>query len=92
MSISFGVHLGRTSMCLAAEKDGKFDVIANEGGDFITPTVYGKFIDLSGLQFVLQIELRGSHIICFAFIFPNWTVLDFLNFLLKITVEIFFTF
>ena len=46
MSISFGVHLGRTSMCLAAEKDGKFDVIANEGGDFITPTVYGRLIGL----------------------------------------------
>ena len=40
-NISFGVHIGRTSMCLAAEKDGRIDVIANDAGDFVTPAMFG---------------------------------------------------
>jgi len=45
-------------MCLAAEKDGKFDVIANEGGDFITPTVYG-LLDGEVLCGIAAKQLRG---------------------------------
>jgi len=32
----FGIHLGNTNGCIALYKE-KFDVIANEGGDFVTP-------------------------------------------------------
>ena len=28
-------------MCLAAEKDGRFDVIANDAGDRVTPAIVG---------------------------------------------------
>ncbi len=28
-------------MCLSAEKDGKYDVIANDAGDRVTPAIYG---------------------------------------------------
>ena len=41
MPIAFGVHIGRTSMCVAAEKDGNVDVIANDAGDRVTPAVLG---------------------------------------------------
>ena len=41
MPISFGVHIGRTSMCIAAEKDGNWDVIANDAGDRVTPAILG---------------------------------------------------
>ena len=41
MPIAFGVHIGHTSMCVAAEKDGNVDVIANDAGDRVTPAVVG---------------------------------------------------
>ncbi len=39
MSAAFGIHFGATSACLAACKDGKVDIVANEAGDRVTPTV-----------------------------------------------------
>lgn len=41
MPVSFGVHVGRTSMCLAVEKDGRCDVVANDAGDRVTPAIVG---------------------------------------------------
>ena len=41
MPVSFGVHIGRTSMCIAAEKEGNWDVIANDAGDRVTPAILG---------------------------------------------------
>ena len=41
MPIAFGVHIGHTSMCVAAEKDSNVDVIANDAGDRVTPAVVG---------------------------------------------------
>ena len=40
-SVSFGVHFGRSSICLAVEKDGRCDVVANDAGDRVTPAVVG---------------------------------------------------
>ena len=31
-NVNFGVHFGRTSICLAVEKDGRCDVVANDAG------------------------------------------------------------
>jgi len=40
-TVSFGVHFGRSSICLAVEKDGRCDVVANDAGDRVTPAVVG---------------------------------------------------
>jgi len=45
-------------MCLAAEKDGRFDVIANDAGDFVTPTIYG-LLDGESLVGLSAKQLRG---------------------------------
>jgi molecular chaperone DnaK (HSP70) len=45
-------------MCLAAEKDGRFDVIANDTGDFVTPTIYG-LLDGESLVGLSAKQLRG---------------------------------
>lgn len=39
--ISFGIHIGSSSMCIAAQKDERIDVIANDAGDRVTPAIYG---------------------------------------------------
>ncbi|XP_071818058.1 heat shock 70 kDa protein 14-like [Apostichopus japonicus] len=39
MAASIGIHVGGTSSCLALEKDGKIDVVANDLGDRTTPAV-----------------------------------------------------
>ncbi|KAJ8046363.1 Heat shock 70 kDa protein 14 [Holothuria leucospilota] len=39
MAASIGIHVGGTTACLALEKDGKIDVIANDLGDRTTPAV-----------------------------------------------------
>lgn len=39
MAASIGIHVGGTSSCIALEKDGKIDVIANDLGDRTTPAV-----------------------------------------------------
>lgn len=41
MAVSFGVHVGQTSACLAVERDGRCDVVANDAGDRVTPAVVG---------------------------------------------------
>jgi len=38
-SVVYGVHLGNTSASLAISRDGKTEVIANDSGDRITPSV-----------------------------------------------------
>ena len=40
-SVCFGVHFGRSSICLAVERDGRCDVVANDAGDRVTPAVVG---------------------------------------------------
>ncbi|XP_067009057.2 heat shock 70 kDa protein 14-B [Anabrus simplex] len=40
MSAVFGIHVGNSSACVALFKDGKVEVIANDSGDRITPTVF----------------------------------------------------
>lgn len=39
MSVSFGIYLGSSSCCIAVNKDGKFEVVANASGDRVTPAV-----------------------------------------------------
>lgn len=41
MSAVFGIHVGNTSMCLASNKDGKIDIVANDFGDRVMPAVVG---------------------------------------------------
>jgi len=41
MTVIFGVYLGSTSSCIAVCKDGKIEVVANAGGDRVTPAVVG---------------------------------------------------
>lgn len=38
-SVVYGVHLGNTSASLAISRDGKTEVVANDSGDRITPSV-----------------------------------------------------
>ncbi|XP_039871014.1 heat shock 70 kDa protein 14 isoform X3 [Simochromis diagramma] len=38
---AIGVHFGYTSACVAIFKDGRADVVANDAGDRVTPTVVG---------------------------------------------------
>jgi molecular chaperone DnaK (HSP70) len=44
----FGVYFGSTSACIAVCKDGKTDVIANDAGDRVTPSVVA-FTDIEQL-------------------------------------------
>lgn len=39
MTTFFGLHVGRTSACVAVSKDGKTEVVANDAGDRVTPAV-----------------------------------------------------
>ncbi|CAH1265015.1 HSPA14 [Branchiostoma lanceolatum] len=39
MAASIGISFGATSACLATQKDGKADVVANEDGQRVTPAV-----------------------------------------------------
>lgn len=41
MTVAFGVYLGSSSSCIAVCKDGKIEVVANAGGDRVTPAVVG---------------------------------------------------
>ncbi|CAL4091065.1 unnamed protein product, partial [Meganyctiphanes norvegica] len=41
MSVFFGVYLGSSSSCIAVCKDGKIEVVANAGGERVTPAVVG---------------------------------------------------
>jgi len=41
MSVYFGLHVGRTSACLAVHRDGRLDVVANDAGDRTTPACVG---------------------------------------------------
>lgn len=43
MSVAFGVYLGSSSSCIAVCKDGKVEVVANAGGDRVTPAVVGYY-------------------------------------------------
>jgi len=36
----FGIHLGNSFASIAISKDGKFDVLANEAGDYVTPAIF----------------------------------------------------
>ena len=38
-SVVFGVHLGNTSASLAICRDGRTEVVANDSGDRVTPSV-----------------------------------------------------
>ncbi|KAG7177047.1 Heat shock 70 kDa protein 14-like [Homarus americanus] len=39
MSVTFGIYIGCSSCCIAVNKDGKFEVVANAAGDRVTPAV-----------------------------------------------------
>nr|WHV00579.1 Hsp70-14 [Daphnia magna] len=39
MSACFGLHVGRTNSCVAVCKDSKSDVVANDAGDRVTPSI-----------------------------------------------------
>lgn len=39
MSVAFGIYVGCSSCCIAVNKDGKFEVVANAAGDRVTPAV-----------------------------------------------------
>nr|AKB96215.1 heat shock protein [Cherax cainii] len=39
MSVAFGIYIGCSSCCIAVNKDGKFEVVANAAGDRVTPAV-----------------------------------------------------
>ncbi|XP_045102012.1 heat shock 70 kDa protein 14-like isoform X3 [Portunus trituberculatus] len=39
MTVAFGIYVGCSSCCIAVNKDGKFEVVANAAGDRVTPAV-----------------------------------------------------
>ncbi|XP_064084758.1 heat shock 70 kDa protein 14-like [Macrobrachium nipponense] len=39
MSVTFGIYIGCSSCCIAVNKDGRFEVVANTSGDRVTPAV-----------------------------------------------------
>lgn len=39
MSVTFGIYIGCSSCCIAVNKDGRFEVVANAAGDRVTPAV-----------------------------------------------------
>jgi len=38
-NVVYGIHLGNTSACLAISRDGRIEVVANDSGDRLTPSI-----------------------------------------------------